>query len=304
MDESTGLGAYAMTLLHTLIAVLINLLWGSMFVAAVIGLREFPPILFTGIRFGLLAILLFGFLRVPKPLVIPLLKIGLVMGAGMYLTLYLSVALAENTASIAVFSKLEVPFALLLGVILLGERIGPRRIAGVSIAMIGAIIITFDPSAFGDLPALLWMAVSCAFSAFGFIQVRRLGKIHPFTIVAWISVVSAPVLLTISLIFENNHLQAMYETTWIGWSALIYTAIMSSVVANTGLYYLLQRYPVNLVMPFGLLSPIFAVIGGLLFLDDVLTLGLIFGGSLILFGVTWINQRTTVPAKDRVQTQQ
>ena len=74
-----------MTLSHTLIAVLINLLWGSMFIAAVIGLREFPPILFTGIRFGLLTIILFGFLRIPKVLVVPLLKIGLVMGVGMYI---------------------------------------------------------------------------------------------------------------------------------------------------------------------------------------------------------------------------
>ena len=50
-----------MTLWHAVIAVLINLLWGSMFIAAVIGLREFPPILFTGIRFGLLAVLLLVF---------------------------------------------------------------------------------------------------------------------------------------------------------------------------------------------------------------------------------------------------
>ena len=53
---------------HTVLAVLINLLWGSMFIAAVIGLREFPPILFTGIRFGLLAVLLVGFFRVPHSL--------------------------------------------------------------------------------------------------------------------------------------------------------------------------------------------------------------------------------------------
>ncbi len=290
-----------MTLPHTLIAVLINLLWGSMFIAAVIGLREFPPILFTGIRFAVLTIMLFGFLRIPKGLVVPLLKIGLVMGVGMYLALYLSIALAENTASIAVFSKLEVPFALLLGVILLGERIGPQRIAGVSIAMIGAIIITFDPSAFRDLPALFWMGVSCAFAAFGFIQVRKLDKVHPFTIVAWISLVSAPALLTTSLVFEDNHLQVVREATWTGWSALCYTAIMSSVVANSALYYLLQQYPINVVTPFGLLSPLFAVIGGVLFLDDVLTLGLIIGGSLVLLGVAWINRRTTLTTKDRAQ---
>jgi O-acetylserine/cysteine efflux transporter len=236
-----------------------------------------------------------GFVRVPRRLVLPMLKVGLVMGAGMYLTLYLSVALAENTASIALFSKLEVPFALLLGVLLLGERIGPRRIAGVSIAMIGAIIITFDPAAFDDLPALIWMAVSCAFAAFGFIQVRRLGMVHPFTIVAWISIVSAPILLATSFVFESGQLQVIRHAGWTSWLALAYTAIMSSVVANSGLYFLLQRYPVNLVTPFGLLSPVFAVIGGLLFLDDVLTLGLIVGGSLILFGVTWINLRNTSP---------
>lgn len=284
-----------MTPWHTMIAVLINLLWGSMFIAAVIGLREFPPILFTGIRFGLLVVLLVGFLRVPRSLMAPLFRIGLVMGAGMYLTLYLSVALADNTASIAIFSKLEVPFALLLGVILLGEKMGLARIAGVCIAMIGATIITFDPAAFDDLPALFWMAISCAFSAYGFIQIRRLGKIHPLSIVAWVSVVSAPILLLTSFIFESGQVDVVQSATWSGWLALAYTAVMSSVVANSGLYFLLQRYPVNLVSPFGLLSPIFAVIGGILFLDDVLTLGLIFGGSLILFGVTWINLRSTRP---------
>ena len=282
-----------MTPWHTVLAVFINLLWGSMFIAAVIGLREFPPILFTGIRFGLLAVLLVGFLRVPRSLMAPLFRIGLVMGAGMYLTLYLSVALADNTASIAVFSKLEVPFALLLGVILLGEKMGLARVAGVCIAMIGAAIITFDPAAFDDLPALFWMAVSCGFSAYGFIQIRRLGKIHPLSIVAWVSVVSAPILLLTSSIFESGHLDVVQSATGSGWVALVYTAVMSSVVANSGLYFLLQRYPVNLVSPFGLLSPIFAVIGGILFLDDVLTLGLILGGVLILFGVTWINLRAT-----------
>ena len=287
-----------MTPWHTVLAVLINLLWGSMFIAAVIGLREFPPILFTGIRFGLLAVLLVGFLRVPRSLMAPLFRIGLVMGAGMYLSLYLSVALADNTASIAVFSKLEVPFALLLGVILLGEKMGLARVAGVCIAMIGAAIITFDPAAFDDLPALFWMAVSCGFSAYGFIQIRRLGKIHPLSIVAWVSVVSAPILLLTSLIFESGHVGVVQSATWSGWLALVYTAVMSSVVANSGLYFLLQSYPVNLVSPFGLLSPIFAVIGGILFLDDLLTLGLILGGVLILFGVTWINLRATTSDDD------
>tara|TARA_B100000029_G_scaffold488081_1_gene544238 strand:+ start:4273 stop:5139 length:867 start_codon:yes stop_codon:yes gene_type:complete len=284
-----------MTLPHILIAVLINMLWGSMFIVGTIGLSEFPPIFFTGIRFAILAILLTGFLRIPKKIFLPLLRIGFVMGVGMYLTLYLSLGLAENTGAVAVFSKLEVPLALLLGVALLGERVARKQIIGIIIALLGAALVTFDPAAFDDLPALSWMAICCLFAALGIIEIRRLGKIHPLTLVAWISLISAPVLLATSILFEKDHLAVLQNATWIGWSSLLYTALMSSVVATSGLFYLLQRYPVALVTPFNLLSPIFAVIGGVIFLEDVLTLRLVSGGGLILLGVTWANRPTSLP---------
>lgn len=262
-----------------------------MYIAASIGLEDFPPILFTGIRFALLTLILASFLKVPRHLIKPLLKIGLLMGVGLYLTLYLSIAVAENTASIAIFAKLEVPFAVLLGVLLLKETIGPQRIAGITVALVGALLISFDPAALDDLPALFWMSISCGFAAYGMILVRQLGKIHPLTIAAWVSVVGAPLLLLTSLIFENNHLSIIVEASVTGWSALAYTAIMSSVVAHSGMYYLLQRYPVGQVSPFSLLSSIFAVIGGVVLLDDELTFLLILGGILILAGVAWINFR-------------
>ncbi|MGI9319484.1 MAG: DMT family transporter [bacterium] len=280
-----------MTFLHTLLAIFINLLWGSMFIAASIGLREFPPIFFTGIRFLLLLVCLSIFIKVPVNKIKPLLGIGLLMGAGMYLTLYLSIAMAENTASVAIFSKLEVPFAIILGVILLKEKIGFHRVSGIVIAMAGAAIISFDPAALDDFPALIWMAISCAFAAYGMIKVRVMGEMHPLHIAAWISIVSAPTLLLTSAVFETAHLSVLKEATWVGWSALAYTAIMSSIIANSGLYYLLQRYPVSQVAPFSLLSPVFAVAGGVLLLDDELTIGLISGGILILSGVAWIHIR-------------
>jgi len=272
-------------------AVIINMVWGSMFVAAAIGLREFPPILFTGIRFLILFILLISFFRVSSELTKPLLIIGLLMGFGMYLTLYLSIALADNTSSVAIFSKLEVPFAIILSVIVLKEKIGIRRILGVVIAMFGAMIISFDPAAFSDLPALFWMTISCFFSAFAMIKVRVLGSVHPLTITAWVSLVGASSLLLISLMFESNHWQAIENASLIGWSALLYTAIMSSIIAQSGIYYLLQRYEVSQVAPFFLLSPIFAVVGGVLILDDQLTVQLMVGGLMILAGVGWIYLR-------------
>ena len=262
-----------------------------MFIAAVIGLREFPPIFFTGIRFLLLLVCLAAFLKVPVAKVKSLLGIGLLLGTGMYLPLYIALSIADNTSSIAIFSKLEVPFAVILGVVLLQEKIGFRRISGIIIAMSGAALISFDPAAFDDVPALIWTAASCAFAAFGMIKVRELGQIHPLTIVAWIAVSAAPVLLFSSAIFEQGQMDALKDATWVGWSALVYTAIMSSIVANSGMYFLLQRYPVSQVATYTLLSPVFAVTGGVLFLNDTLTPALLGGGLLIMFGVGWIHLR-------------
>lgn len=281
-----------MTFPHLLFVILINFIWGSMFVVATLALFDFPPVFFTALRFAMLVLLLARYLPVPRERVWPLVKVGLVMGVGMYLTLYLSLYWAENTASIALFSKLEVPFALIMGVFILKEYIGPQRIAGVSIAILGAAVIGFDPAAADDIPALIAMTMSSALFALTMIMVRRLGGIQPLTITAWVALVSTPVLLTVSFAFESNHAQVLESAGWESWLALAYTVIMGSIVAHTGMYYLLQRYPVGLVVPFNLLAPVFAVGGGILFLDDVMTPRLMLGGFMVLAGVGWIYLRS------------
>lgn len=280
-----------MTFPHLLFVILINFIWGSMFVVATLALFDFPPVFFTALRFAMLTLLLVRFLPVPRERVWPLVRVGLVMGVGMYLTLYLSLFLAENTASIALVSKLEVPFALIMGVVILKERIGPQRIAGVTIAILGAAVIGFDPAAADDIPALVAMTMSSALFALTMIMVRRLGGVPPLTITAWVAMVSTPVLLVVSFAFESNHIEVLESARPAAWLALAYTVIMGSIVAHSGMYFLLQRYPVGLIVPFNLLSPVFAVCGGILFLDDVMTPVLVLGGVMVLAGVGWIYVR-------------
>ncbi len=286
--------------IHVLLVVIVNVVWGSMYIAAAIGLEEFPAIFFTGLRFCLLTVLLASYIRAPREYLWPLFKIGALIGIGVYLSLYMSIALAENTGAIAVFSKLEVPFSLILGYLILAENVGPRQIAGTLIAFIGAVLISFDPAAFDDIPALLWMGVSAAFSAYSMIQVRKIPDVHPLTITAWVSMVGGPTLMILSGILEADQVAAMANASALGWIMLIYTAVGSSIFAHSAYYYLLQRYPVAQVTPFTLMSSVFAVIGGIIFLDDQLTLMLVLGGILILAGVTWINLRkakVTAPAQ-------
>jgi O-acetylserine/cysteine efflux transporter len=75
------------------------------------------------------------------------------------------------------------------------------------------------------------------------------------------------------------------------WGALLYTALISSLLAHTGFYWLVSRYPVTSISPITLLSPIFGVAFGVLLLGEPLTARLLVGGALTLTGVFIIAMR-------------
>lgn len=270
---------------HVLLAILVNAVWGSLFVVSTLGLYQFPPIFFTGLRFALLAVVLAPLLRPVPGQMRRLAVVALVMGIGMYVTLYLALAWAENTGAVAVFDQLAVPFAVVLGIVCLGEAVSGRRIVGTAVALMGAFVIGFDPAALDDLDALAIITVSAFLYAVAMVLVRGLATVGAFTINAWMAAMSALPLLAVSAVFETGQLASVKNADIWGWAALAYAALVGSLVGHGGMYYLLRFYPVGLLAPFTLLTPVFAVAGGVLFLEDQLTVPLLVGSALILAGV-------------------
>jgi O-acetylserine/cysteine efflux transporter len=72
---------------------------------------------------------------------------------------------------------------------------------------------------------------------------------------------------------------------------LAYIVIASSLVAHTGYYYLVQRYPVSSIAPITVLSPIFAVLFAVALLGNRLTERLVLGGLITLTGVVVVAMR-------------
>jgi O-acetylserine/cysteine efflux transporter len=102
---------------------------------------------------------------------------------------------------------------------------------------------------------------------------------------AWIAIVGGPVLLLISGVMEGDQWMKVADATWRGWTALLFTAVMSSLIAHTGWYYLVSRYPVTSLSPLTLLSPLFGIVFGITLLDDQLTPRMLLGGAVTLVGV-------------------
>jgi O-acetylserine/cysteine efflux transporter len=277
---------------HLLLLVGINLIFGFNLIASKYGMAQLPPLYFTGLRFAVVAVVLWPLLRLPRPQLRLILSIALTVGVLHFGLIYLGLALAEDISTVAIALQMVVPFTTLLGVLMLGERIGWRRITGMALAFAGVLLIAFDPRVLGYLGALGLVLLGALAMALGTIYMKRLSRVQPLELQAWIGLVGAPSLLLLSLVFEQGQWQATVEADSMSWAAVVFSALGSSVVAHAGLYWLIQRYEVSLVSPLMLLSTVFSVSFGIWLMGDVLTPAIIVGGLATLTGVAVIAARS------------
>lgn len=265
--------------------IVINLIWGANLISSKVGVGQFPPIFFTALRFGSVALLLLPFLRVHRGQMRCLLIAAALTGPMAFALLFSGMYLVKDASMVAIASQMGVPFSTLLSVWLLGETIRWRRRLGIVLAFGGIMIIGFDARVFEYWPGLMLVVASCFVSALGLIFLKRTQGIRALELQAWVAVVGGPVLMLLSLAMESNQWNVLQTADWRGWGALAFTTIMSSLVAHTGWYFLVNRYPVTSLSPLTLLSPLFGVFFGVTLLHDHLTSRMLLGGAVTLAGV-------------------
>lgn len=262
-----------------------NLIWGLNLIASKIGVAQLPPVFFTALRFGALALLLIPFLRLHRGQMKNLLAAAVFTGPLTFALLFVGVYRVADASMVAIASQMGVPFSTLLSVWLLGETIRWRRRLGIALAFGGIALIGFDPRAFTYWDGLVLVVLSCFIGSLGLIFVKRLHDIKALELQAWIGAVGGPTLLFFSLLTETHQVEAMMAADWRAWAALFFTTVMSSLIAHTGWYYLVSRYPVTSLSPLTLLSPLFGVLFGVTLLNDQLTWRMLLGGAITLAGV-------------------
>lgn len=269
----------------------ITLIWGINVIVSKIGLAEIPPILFTFLRFLALGVLLIPMLRVRRGQMNAVVVAGILSVALNFALNFSGLAIADNVSSVAIASQLGVPFTTLLSVALLDEIVRWRRWTGIALSFAGVLIMSLDPSIGGHWQSLALVVGSAFVSSLGLIAVKKLRGFKPLELQAWFSWVSVPVLLVLSLVIERPTFELLTNVSAGSWAALAFTTIGASLIAHTGFYHLVRRYPVTSVAPLTILSPLFSVLFGMLLLNDQLSTRIYIGGACTLLGVVIITLR-------------
>ena len=273
--------------LHILMAVLVMTIWGLNFVAAKLGLTELPPLLLTGVRFALVALMLLPFATFPKGQGLKLALLSLVMGSLHFGFMFTGLT-QVNAGVAAIAIQLQVPFAALIAAIVFKDYLGWRRLLGMAVAFAGVVLLAGEPEFDADIGYLLLVVAASLMWAVGNLIIKSMGEIDGFSLNAWMSALTAPQLLLVSLMIDGNPLPFLLEAGWRGYGSIIFMAILVTIVGYGIWYHLIPRYDVNQTIPFTLLVPPFGVFFGVWLLDEPLTWRMAVGGIATLIGVAII----------------
>lgn len=266
----------------------VAVIWGGGFLLAKVAIEHFPPILLMAIRFTVTAFVLVWFVPIPKRQLGRLFWVALI-GAAIQYSLTFTGLKYINASTAIIVVQLEVPFAVLIAVAFLKDRIEPMRIFGIALAFSGVVLIAGEPRLEGNFLPVLMVAGGAFTWAVGQVMVKSLGPVGGFTLIAWIAVFAAPQLYVASWLVEDRQFAAIYAADWVVWAVVAYLGIIMTAVGYAIWYHLLGKYPVHQVAPFLLLLPVTTVLGGVLLLDEPLTLRLTIGGLIAIGGVALIN---------------
>ncbi|HVR82083.1 MAG TPA: DMT family transporter [Luteimonas sp.] len=280
------------------LVLIICIVWAVNFLTSAFALREIPPFLFTAVRLAILALALGAFVKLPpRGQWSRLIAVALCNGVLHFGLSFWALQLAGNLSSPAIVMQSYVPMAALLAWWWLDERFGWRTALAITLSFAGVLVLGFDPLVLQQPASLVLMLVSALFLAIGTVLMRPLKGLDMVSQQGWTAIIGVLPLLALSAVFEPNGLAALRAASWIGWGGAAYAALFASLLGH-GLYYVLvQRHPVAQVTPWLLISPILAVLLGIVFWGDRPGVQLWIGGAMVLSGVLLIALRAVTKAR-------
>src|SRR3989440_2533580 len=269
-------------------------IWGSTWLFIKLGLADLPPLTFAGIRFVLASLILSALIlargvRWPRSrrdwsliAIVGLLQFtlnyGLVFWGEQYIPSGLAAVLQSTFPAFGlVIAHLYLPY----------ERITGAEVIGVLFGVLGIVIIFSNQLTIAGHMALLGsvaLVASAFFGSYSNVLVKAYGtQIDPQVLAAGQMIFGFPPLLIVGIITAGNPFR--FHWTMMAIVSLAYLVIVGSVIAFALYYWLVRHMEVTKTMLIALVTPVVAVIIGMIVLHERLNWRLFAGGACIISGL-------------------
>jgi drug/metabolite transporter (DMT)-like permease len=279
--------------------------WGGTFVAGRQLAGSIDPLAAAWLRFVCASLLLAAWLFVERrsfPLLTGRQAVGVVLlgltGVFAYNLLFFHGLHTVEAGRAALIVAMNPVVIALASATLFGERLAPRQVVGVTLSLVGALVVIGR----GDLAGLLhhgigrgeWLLLGCVLSwvAYTLIGKRLLARLSPLVAVTYASL--AGTLLLGLVVAGQGGIQTAPLRDPMIWLNIGYLAVFGTVLAFVWYYRGVQTVGAARAAQFINLVPVSGVLLGAVLLDEPLSASLLLGGGLVIGGLVLTNRQPLV----------
>jgi O-acetylserine/cysteine efflux transporter len=262
-------------------------LWGFNFSAIKLGAMQTDPILLTALRFIFAIFPAIFFVRKPPEAVRYLIAYGLIFGLGVWGMMVWSINLGVSAGMAGLLLDMSIISSLAVGYFLFKEKISSNKIFGAALAVLGllmSLVLTDGSVPLKALPITLIAALSWSLMA---LVVKKSKTRHVFAFSVWGMLFAPLPLILFAYIFKGTQpfLDLPSQLNEQVWFSILFQAYPTTLLGYWIWNRLTIKYPLSTMAPFTLLTPIFGLIGSVIFYNEEVTLLKLFCFSLILGGM-------------------
>jgi drug/metabolite transporter (DMT)-like permease len=175
---------------------------------------------------------------------------------------------------------------------MLGERITWRRGIGIALTFTGGVLVMWDPRS--DVPisgGLVLVLGSAAAGSLAAVMMKQVKGVRPLQFQAWVGIASVVPLALLTTGVETNQIDYAMQAGWAFVAAVLFSALIVSMLAHTIYYGLIAKYPANLIAPLTIMNPLLTVALGISITGDEFDARMALGTGIALCGILIITLR-------------
>ncbi|MGH1540261.1 MAG: EamA family transporter [Arenicella sp.] len=280
-----------MKTIDILIVLFVVIVWGVSFSAIKIGLEELPPILFSALRFAIVAFPAIVFVPFPRHLAWQVLGVGFFLGVVKFSLLFIGMKAGTSAGLASLLLQAQVFFTIVLSIFLFKETINRLQLVGIIIAASGFTLFFINTNiAVGSsnvtVTGLILILMAALAWAISNLIMKKALDIDLLKFMVWASAIPPIPLIILSYLFEtNNPLQLVSQISPKSWGAIAYVGFISTLLAFALWGKLLSSYSAATVTPFALLIPVAGMLTSYLVFNESLNSIEVIGCLLVMLGL-------------------
>jgi drug/metabolite transporter (DMT)-like permease len=261
-------------------------LWGSAFMFIKIGTPDFGPIALVNSRLIIASFIFLPILLRKKylPLLKPIWKHALVISISnnvIPFTLFSYASLGANSNILAILNATTAFNTMIIAYLWLDEKVSTKQIFGLALGFLGVLILVNPQSSEATLIASLSCLIASVFYSFSavFIQ-KNAAKTNKLVLIGWSLVFSSIIMMPMSYFYLPTKLPSLEATL-----AVIWLGAISTGFAFLGWVRLIEKIGAVKTSTVAYFLPIFGIIWGNIFLDEIISTTIVVGCLVILVGI-------------------